>query len=81
MKPYRSFGNDLYFDLQCNCPDKRFEDSAVSYLFKTVIKLTGYSDRNFFDNVNKEPRFGECECGRKFQYQWFVEGVEAKFLD
>lgn len=80
-QPYRSLGNDLYFDLECTCLDDKFKDSAVAHLFKTKIKLMGYSDYNFFYNVNKQPRTGQCKCGRKFQVQWFVDGVEASFID
>lgn len=79
-KPYRSLGNDLYFDLQCTCPDKSWADSEVAHLFKTKIKLTGYNDHYFFHEVNKEPREGQCQCGRKFKYQWFPDGVEAEFV-
>lgn len=80
-KPFRSLGNDLYFTLECSCLDDRFKDSEVAYLFKTQIQLTGYYDSYFFTEVNKEPRICQCKCGREFKFQWFVDGVEASFLD
>jgi len=80
-KPYRSLGNDLFCDaLTCSCLDSRFKNSEVAHLFKTVIKLSGYYDDHFFSEVNKEPRKAKCSCGSEFQYQWFPDGVEAKWI-
>jgi len=81
-KPYESHnGRDLYFRLECTCLDPTFAHSAVAYLFKRNVTLTGYADANFFDNVNAQPRKGKCQCGREYQVQWFRDGVEACWLD
>lgn len=75
-KPYTSLGNDLYCDAgKCTCTDPKWKDSEVAHLFQTRIKLTGYYDNNFFNNVHKEPHKGKCHCGRGFEFQWFRDGV------
>lgn len=75
-REYTSLGRDLYFKAQCTCPDKKWADKpTVAHMFKTKITLTGYYDDNFFDNVHNEPKEGACECGKKFKYQWFRDGV------
>ena len=78
-KPFEWIGGrDLSFKLQCTCPDKSMAHrESVAHLFKTVIRLSGYADDNFFDNVNKEPRKISCECGRSWMVQWFRDGVVA----
>jgi len=71
-------GRDLSFTLQCSCPDKRWADKTdIAHLFKTKIRLSGYADDHFFDNVNKEPRKISCECGNSWMVQWFRDGVEV----
>jgi hypothetical protein len=80
--PFRALGRDLYFDLQCTCPDPLFKDSDIAHLMKRRITLTGYADDYFFDVVNKEPRQGKCSgCGRPYTVQWFRDGVEAGFTE
>ena len=79
-KKFRALGNDLYFDLECTCPNSLFIGTDIEGIMKHRIKLTGYNDANFFDNVNAEPRKGKCKCGREFVYQWFRNGVEAEFI-
>lgn len=49
------------------------------HLFKRKIKLSGYYDDNYFDNVHKHPHTNQCDCGRKFTYQWFRDGVEFEW--
>jgi hypothetical protein len=79
---YESMGRDLYAErVECTCPDPMFKDSTVSHLFKTKIRLSGYYDDNFFDNVNKEPINLSCNCGRKFKFQWFRDRVEFEWDD
>ena len=34
-----------------------------------------------FDEVNKEPKQGECKCGRQYTVQWFRDGIEAEFIE
>jgi hypothetical protein len=80
-KSFKPLGRDLYFELECTCPHPLFQDSDVSHLFKNKVKLRGYDDDYFFDTVNAAPRKGACSCGRTFQYQWFRDGVEAKWDD
>lgn len=78
-KPFRSLGRDLYFDLSCTCTNPLFEGTSVADIMTHSVKLVGYADDNFFDNVNAAPRIGRCKCGREFRYQWFRDGVEAVF--
>jgi hypothetical protein len=75
---YDQHRNDLFAEIECKCPNERYKGSAVYELMKTKIKITGYADNHFFNVVNKEPRFLQCKCGRKYQYQWKPEGVEYK---
>jgi hypothetical protein len=77
-KPFRWSqvgGRDIFFDAECTCPDRHID------ILRHKIKLAGYADANFFDNVNREPTHDECECGRKYTYQWFRNGVEFQWLD
>lgn len=80
---YHAHGFDLYAKpVECTCLDPRWSDSPeIAHLFKRKIKLTGYNDANFFENVHKEPRHGACECGRKFSYQWKLDGVDFEWKD
>lgn len=75
-------GRDIYAEkVECVCPHPLFIDSPVSHLMTNKIRLSGYDDDNFFDNVNKEPREGQCSCGRKFKFQWFRSHVEFKWSE
>lgn len=75
-------GRDLYADaVECTCTNPLHADSPVAYLFKRKIRLSGYDDDNFFNNVNKEPREAACACGRKFKYQWFVNHVDFEWVE
>ncbi len=79
---FRALSRDLFFNLQCTCPNPQFADGPIAYLMKTTVKLTGYCDDNFFDNVNAEPSEGKCRvCGRRYRVQWFRDGIEAEFID
>lgn len=79
---FRALSRDLFYDFECGCPDPKWADSAVADIMKTRIKISGYADDNFFDNVNREPREAACRnCGRRFQAQWFRDGVEVEWLD
>lgn len=70
-------GRDLYAEkVACNCPNAKYKDDPVlAKLLPTYVRLSGYDDANFFDNVHKEALNGACECGRKFTYQWLRDGV------
>lgn len=76
---FRALGRDLYFDLKCTCPYCS-DNPELAKILKHTIKLSGYADDNFFDRVNGEPQEGACECGRKYRFQWFWDGIEAGFL-
>ena len=78
---FRQLSNDLYCDVECQCPDPRFADSSVAYLFKRKLKLNGYNDDYFFSTVNAQPREVTCQCGRQLRYQWFPSHVEADWID
>lgn len=71
-------GRDLVAEFECDCPNERYKDSPLAHLMKHRIKLYGYNDSNFFDNVNKEPQTLTCKCGRVYQYQWKRDGVKVK---
>lgn len=71
-------GRDLVVEFSCDCPSDTFKDSPIAHLMKHKIKLYGYNDSNFFDNVNKEPRTMTCKCGKVYQYQWKREHVLIK---
>lgn len=79
---YESFGRDLYAAaVECKCLDPKWKDTTVSHLFKRKIKLVGYYDDNFFDNVHKVAHSSKCDCGRGFVYQWFRDGVGFEWVD
>lgn len=80
-RPFRSLERDLFFDLPCTCPNPRFEHGPIADLMTYTLMLTGYADDYFFDTVNREPREGNCRCGRRYRVQWFRDGVEAAWLD
>ena len=63
-KSFRALGRDLYFDMECTCPNKLFEGTDIEHLMKHTITLVGYADDNFFDNVNATQSRGRCKCGR-----------------
>lgn len=73
--PFEAIRNDLYAKVRCNCPHHSMPD-----LLKHTIRLVGYNDANFFDNVNREPRESACKCGRRYRYQWHRNGVSFCFL-
>jgi len=76
-----SMRNDLFAEFECECPREEFKDDPdLAKLFKTKIRLTGYNDSYFFDEVNKEPRVRECKCGRKYNIQWTRKGVEVELI-
>ena len=79
--PFRALSRDLYCDIECQCLDPAFADSGVAHLFKRKVKLIGYADDHFFDQVNAEPRELPCKCGRRLRYQWFRDRVEAEWMD
>ena len=81
LLPFEAIRNDLYAKVQCTCPSKLFEGKPIAHLMKHWIKLVGYNDANFFDNVNREPRESACKCGRGYRYQWLRDGVSFAFLD
>lgn len=68
-------GRDIYFDARCNCQDRDLP------ILQHKVKLAGYADANFFDNVNSKPTDGECKCGRRYRYQWFRDGVAFEWID
>lgn len=74
--PFTALGRDLFASIECSCPDPKWAESAVGYLFKTRVKLVGYCDDYFFDAVNGSPHTVECpNCRRKFEVQWTRGGV------
>lgn len=75
--PYEAYGNDLYCKFSCTCLDPKWENLEVAHLFNTKIRLWGYNDANFFENVNKEPRNIECTCGEVYSVRWFYDSVEV----
>jgi hypothetical protein len=43
------------------------------------IKLTGYNDNNFFQNVNKDFReLNHAPCGTTYLFKWTPDGVIVK---
>lgn len=76
-------GNDLSYQTDCNCQDPKWADNKeTGHLFKTKIRLTGYSDNYFFDEANKEPKQDSCRvCHRKYIYQWFRDGINFEFIE
>lgn len=72
---YKSLGRDLYADIgNCDCP--AFPDTPVLANVKKTMKLSGYADDNFFDNVNREPKRVECHvCKKAWNVQWRRDGV------
>jgi hypothetical protein len=72
--------NDLFCDVgRCKCSNPLFKGSNVEYLIKKKVKLTGYNDDNFFNNVNKDFKQYECnDCGAFFEYRWTPDFVIVK---
>lgn len=68
-------GRDLSASFYCTCPDKNYVGTPIETVMKTKIELSGYNDRYFWDEVNKEPREVECECGKKYTQQWKENGI------
>jgi hypothetical protein len=66
-------GRDLVAEFKCDCPHDKYPT-----LLNRTIKLYGYNDANFFDNVNKEPRLYKCKCGKEYKYRWTREGVNVE---
>jgi len=70
-------GNDLFAKFECTCVDdsdmwKDFNKKFPNGKIKTSIKLTGYNDANFYNEVNKAPREIKCHnCGKSYMVQWF----------
>lgn len=62
IEPFSQMGRDLYAHITCQCGERNM--------------LIGYSDDNFFDNVNAVPRVHVCpECGRWLAHHWTRDGV------
>ena len=78
--PFKNIGGrDLSAEFKCTCPSRLFVGTDVEHLMKEEIRLSGYADANFFENVNEEPRSFRCKCGKKYTQQWFRDGyVEVK---
>lgn len=74
-------GNDLVASFKCECPDESFKDSSFAHLMKHRIRLYGYNDLYFFEEVNKEPRMYNCKCGFQYKYRWTYEGVEVERIE
>ena len=68
-------GNDLSVDFLCECNNPKYNGTPLEGLLQTRIYLSGYSDSNFFDNVNKNKRPFKCNvCKKEYTQQWFREG-------
>lgn len=79
--PFEHFSNDLYASLKCTCPFTTTTGQTLEFV-KNTIRLVGYCDSNFFDNVNREPQQQKCpHCGREFSFQWTREGVAIEWAD
>lgn len=74
LKWDRVGGSDLVVSFDCTCPSPSWVGTSIEHLMKNRITLWGYADANFFDNVNKEPREFECNCGIKYSQQWLRNG-------
>lgn len=80
--PFRRLSNDLFADVPCKCLDPKWAGSSIAHIMKFKVRLTGYADNNFFDNVNAVPSECACRnCGRKYRAQWLREGVEFEWLE
>ena len=81
--PISALGRDLFADFECTCPEPRYaNDEVLSKYFNTKIKLSGYNDSYFFNEVNKEPRTVSCPtCNKKYQVQWLSDGVEVQEVE
>lgn len=76
VAPFRTLGNDLFVEIDCECLDPKFAEFKVAHLFKTKVRLTGYNDDYFFEKVNEKPRTVNCPtCKRQLFYQWTRDGV------
>jgi hypothetical protein len=73
-------GRDLVAEFECDCPNERYKGSPIEHLMKHIIRLYGYNDTNFFDNVNKEPQTLTCKCGKEYRYQWTRDGVNVELV-
>ena len=78
--PFFLLGDDLLAEFECTCFDLSYKDHPVFHsTFHTRVRLTGYADLNFFDNVNKSPRIIKCPCcNKEYSVQWFRDGVEVE---
>lgn len=60
-------GNDLFARTACKCGE--------------VIRLVGYNDGYFFNDVNASPKEGACaKCSRRYWFKWRPAGVEFVLL-
>lgn len=75
--PIRALGRDLFADVECTCK----KELVPGVMVNNKIKLTGYNDSYFFDEVNKEPRECACKCGRILHYRWTPDGVSVRWGD
>lgn len=80
-KQFEALGRDLFFKTKCECPSELFKGTDIEHIMTHTLTVTGYADSHFFDTVNKEPREGNCKCGRKYKYQWFRDGVDFEWLE
>ena len=75
---YRRMGNDLYVD--CSCPICSC-DKGDGWHYNR-IKLSGYNDHYFFNEVNKDFRKYTCnKCDTEYEYRWTTEGVIMRFKE
>lgn len=75
---YTAFGNDLFAEFHCSCPAKEYKDTGLADIMKTKIKLSGYNDAYFFNDINKTPAIISCVCGKKYSTQWKRSGVSVE---
>jgi len=79
---YSQSRNDLHAEpVSCTCKGAPRWDFKTADQFPHKIRLAGYDDANFWQNVNAAPRENACKCGRRYRYQWLPEGVEFEWLD
>ncbi len=63
---FEQFRNDLFAEFDCECCRQK-------------VKLSGYNDDNFFNNVNKDFRqLTHKGCKTVHLYKWTIDGVIIK---
>jgi hypothetical protein len=79
---YSQSRNDLHAEpVSCTCKGTPTWSFKTADQYPHKIRLAGYDDANFWNNVNAAPREASCKCGRRYRYQWLPEGVEFEWLD